>query len=180
MRAVSAGRLHQRRCLLPAGDHCVPRGPADWLHYLAFGLGGAGLNNNLYIRSVKPSSYRPLASFRHSPTSGSLVVNAAEVPIPLEPADWRINYVDHNVLGNSVYAADGRPFVAYVQQGDETDTLKCAWSQVPTPANDEDWTYYVLEEGSFSSVGAVSISGLPIVAYRDYEDDLLRFGFYDE
>jgi len=97
---------------------------------------GGGLRNSLYIEPVKPSSCRPLASFLNDPAVASLVVNVGRIPIPLDPADWRINCIDSDVGHSAVIIVGGRPFVLYACNGE--DSIKCAWAHEYEPHGDQE------------------------------------------
>lgn len=157
-----------------------PAAPADWDHHIAYGFGGAGTQNSLYIKQLKPTGYRPVAAFLNHYIYKLLVVGVAEIGIPLNVGDWALSHLEDDVVDNSICVSDTLPFVIYSVDTEGAEAIKCAWAQLSTPDGHDDWDYFVLEDGAYGSVAAVSIMGTPVIAWRDYNAGVLKFGWYDE
>jgi len=157
-----------------------PAGPADWDRHLAYGFAGAGTQSSLYIRNLKPTGYRPVAAYLNHYIYEMLVVGVAKIAIPLAVPDWALSSLERDVVDNSICVCNVLPFVIYSVDDEGAEAFKCAWGQLSTPQGHDDWDYYVLEEGAYGSVAAVSIMGTPVIAWRDYNGGVLKFGWYDE
>lgn len=159
----------------------APTGPADWAitsvdH--AFDTGTV----SAIARQQIGADLRPVVTYVHGPSYGSMLIARPEITEPASYDDWiRIGLGGQHVTSADMVVADNLAYVIYFDQHD--GSIYTRQSTVAEFESYDDFTLPISMEGSGISgaqVCAAVVGTTPVIAYYESTGGQLRFGFYSD